>query len=705
MKESLVWVWFVVLLQIAAAKETKLLIDLMKHSITTPRFTDNPIYKVTNADYSEGPGELTEEGILKMQEQGVSLQNSFISDNKFLPDKFLPENFYHKTYSDEPSVMSAYSSMLGTYPESIAWTQHVSIDSSSNLGPFERDDELQVRRAMRLTDSPSKLTTRDITVWSEEEGRTFFNDPSINCPQLQRDFDSNLDLANKKYSQNGKYDDLYEDMSETFGIPQDKIDFKTAHLYLDDYITAKANGKQTPKFLEPGTTESLIKNYYKDYEYEGKYGPDTSNARVVSNNFFNYVMTSMYGKTQVDKGTIQNDHYSHLKYAQFIGNENALVAATKMLDIPVTRDPDFGSTLRFELYEAGGENYVKTTYEGKPVAIGGANDGIMKYDAFMKLLYQRLYFGNVNNYCKGQENIAANSYSKFDSYDEYLKSQHSEFRVAATTAKPIASSSTSTVTTSSSTSGSSVAASSSGSSAVTSSSRASSSSSASGAKAETTLRSSNSKDGWFSQGFVEVEQKATGPKVVEVVEPIVVERPRVVQTQLQSPPIYQPRVSAPVREPIMYERPVVQTYSAPAPAVRAPVAYSGGYEVSGSSARVIDVDFKKKAGWDRKPDNKCITKAPYDPRNTHECKVDIPYLHAVDLPQVIHDRQVIVVPDVRVEEKVRVQEKVVTEKPTEIHHIRIDNEPVAIAAPTMFAETIHEESGWPWWWWIPLLLL
>ena len=72
---------------------------------------------------------------------------------------------------------------------------------------------------------------------------------------------------------------------------------------------------------------------------------------------------------------------------------------------------------------------------------------------------------------------------------------------------------------------------------------------------------------------------------------------------------------------------------------------------------------------------------------------------------MIHDRQVIVVPDVRVEEKVRVQEKVVTEKPTEIHHIRIDNEPVAIAAPTMFAETIHEESGWPWWWWIPLLLL
>ena len=45
------------------------------------------------------------------------------------------------------------------------------------------------------------------------------------------------------------------------------------------------------------------------------------------------------------------------------------------------------------------------------------------------------------------------------------------------------------------------------------------------------------------------------------------------------------------------------------------------------------------------------------------------------------------------------------EKPTDIHHIKLEKEKAAaVGAPHMCAETIEEESGWPWWWWIPLLL-
>ena len=671
MKESLVLFWILVMLATVSPKQTKLVVDLMKHGATAPRYTANPIYSVTKSTYKEDPGELTDEGTIQMERHGKDLAQEFIVQNKFLPDTFQPENFYQKTYSDEPSVMSAYATMLGAYPDSVSWIQYSSIDSDSNAAPFAREEELEVRRALRLSTEPNRLTTREMTIWSEEEGQTFFNDPTSNCPQLQRDFDSHLDQANNKYSTNQKFDGLYEDMSETFGIPEDKLNFKTAHIYLDDYTTAKANNKPVPKFLDDGATNQQIKNYYHAYEYEGKFGGDTADARIVSNNFLNYVMTTMYGKVQVDKGNIDNDHYNHIKYSQFVGNENAMVAATKMLGITVDGDPDFASKLRFELYESQGEHYVKSTYDGKPFNLGGSSDGIMKYDDFMKNLYDRLYFGNLNSYCRGQEDISSNTFPTKSTYDEYLKSRNIEFRSAATAkAKPIQESST-------------VQASS-----VT-------------AKSESTLRSAKSdQSGYVQQGFFELAQVETRPepRVVEVVEPIYVERPRAAMAERR---VVQPRV-----ESMTVERPALATRQAAAyhqPAARASSYYSAGAaHESAKQADVIDIDVKKVAGWNIKPKNPCIKNEKYDPRNTHECTVDIPYLHSLELPQVIHDRQVVVVPQQVPVETVRVEEKLVTEKPTEIHHFKLEKE--AIGAPTQFHEKVTDKSGWPWWWWIPLLL-
>lgn len=599
MKESLVWIWFVLILQISFTKETKLLVDLMKHGITAPRYTQNSIYNITGNSYTEDVGELTERGIFQMEQHGAALQNEYIKANKFLPDTFQPENFYQKTYSDQPSVMSAYASMLGAYPDSVSWVEYQAIDSTSNnLAPFNREDETKVRTTMDLSTSPSSLTTRNLVVWSEEEGKSFFNDPASNCPQLQADFDTNLDTANAKYTKNQAFDDLYTDMNEGFGIEKDKLNFKTAHLYLDDYVTSKANGKTVPKLLQQETTDSKIKNYYKTYEFEGKYGTDTNDARVVANNFFNYLITSMYGKVQVDKGNLDNDHYDHLKYAQFIGNENAVVAAAKVLGIPVTSQPDFGSKLRFELYESQGEYFVQSTYDGQPISMGSSSDGIMKYDDFMNYIYKRLYFGNVNNYCRGQETISSHLYPSYDRYEDYLKSGNSEFRQTVSKA----------------------------------------------AGSETTLRSSStssttsstSNTGYIQQGFVEIEQNKETPQAIQIRQTTVAPTTtytttssagaqRVVQPALSTAYTGQSATrtsyaSAPMQATYAA---APQTYStaytaAPAVVPAARTAYmsapvqtakttqystSGAYSSQGAAAHVVEVDFQKYPGWDQKPEN------------------------------------------------------------------------------------------------------
>jgi len=91
--------------------------------------------------------------------------------------------------------------------------------------------------------------------------------------------------------------------------------------------------------------------------------------------------------------------------------------------------------------------------------------------------------------------------------------------------------------------------------------------------------------------------------------------------------------------------------------------------------------------------------AKYNPYETNEHKADIPFLHPVEVQQVIHDTRVVMVP--QPVPKQIIHEKLITEKPTEIHHIQLEKS----AAPVAFAEIAPAAAGWPWWWWIPLLLL
>ena len=641
------------------------MVDQIEHGITSPRYIDNPLYKVTNAKYDEFPGELTRPGIYQMEAIGKELRKEYIDQNKFLPNEFKPENFYLKTYRDQPSSLSSYATMLGAYPNSVAWIQYQSMGRGSAEAPFTKEEEADVRKALSLSDNPSRLSTRDVTIWAETDGRTFFNDPLNNCPQMHKEMNHNLDIANSKYTDNKRFEGMFEAMEKTLGIADETLTFKNAHLYLDDYATAEANNKPHPEFKEQIVADSYISNYYRRFYYEGKFGNDLNLARVSSNHFFSYLLTSMYGKYKVAKGEISNQHYEHLKYAQFVGNENSLIGLDKLLnDNPVDPilPPRFGSKYRFELFEDAGKYFVKTTMDGEPAKIKGATDGVMPYENFMKYIYSLLYFGNVDKYCSGQESLTGKDKPQEANYEKYIWEQHSELRGEQKTA------STQTKNT-----------------------------------------------GFTEQKFVEIEQRSE-PKVVEVVEPIVVSRPPP-RPQGQIIYNYQGEASANRREYISPPPPRQQYISAPPPPRQQytpappPPIYQNSYHTTQSTQRseytqepsFIDIVEKCKAlEVQAKP---APAKAvQYNMYETLEHKVDIPYLHPVDIPQVIHDTKYVVVP--KAVPKAVIHEKLITEKPTEIHHIKIDMEEAApIAAPVQFAEVVPEKAGWPWWWWIPLLLL
>ena len=325
--------------------------------------------------------------------------------------------------------------MLGTYPDSVSWIQFQAMGSGTTTAPYTREEEIGVRRGLSLTDSPNQMSTREVSEWSEIDDRTFFKNPSVDCSQLQKDFTTNLDAANQKYTTNKQFEGLYEDMASTLSISKDKLNFKTAHLYLDDYVVGQANKREVPAFPEQVLEDQRIKNYYKTFEYEGEYGNSNSVARVVSHNFLNYVLTTMYGKVQSLKRNIDNSHYQNLKYSQFVGNENLLVASNRMLGVDPQDPPKFGDNLRFELYDSQGQYYVKTTENGNPVRFAGTSDGVLSFEAFSNFVYQQLYFGNVEKYCRGEEDPTKNAYPVHSTYEEYLKTKNLEFSVVETASK------------------------------------------------------------------------------------------------------------------------------------------------------------------------------------------------------------------------------------------------------------------------------
>ena len=446
--------------------------------------------------------------------------------------------------------------MLGAYPSSVSWIQFQAMGSGAAVAPYTRDEEIGLRRTLSLTDAPSQMSTREVAEWSEINDRTFFNYPAAGCSQLQKDFTSNLDAANQKYTSSKQFEGLYQDMASTLGVSRDKLNFKTAHVYLDDYVVGQANKRQVPVFPEQALEDQRIKDYYKTFEYEGQLGSSNSVARVVSHSFLNYVLTTMYGKVQSLKQNIDNSHYQNLKYSQFVGNENLLAASNRMLGADPQGPPKFGDNLRFELYESQGQYYVKTTQNGSPVRFAGTSDGVLSFEAFSNFVYQQLYFGNVDRYCSGEEDPTKNAYPVYSTYEEYLKAKNSEFSVVKAAQKPV------TV-----------------------------------AKAQTAPKQTTNKDdGWYEQGFVEVEQKKSAPRVVEVVEPTYVAQPRPApqRAYYERRPEYVHQQRAPV---------YTQQYQAAAPAYSQPRQAAAPVSQPASFSKMVETsDYVFPTAVQHKPE-------------------------------------------------------------------------------------------------------
>jgi len=213
--------------------------------------------------------------------------------------------------------------------------------------------------------------------------------------------------------------DLFPQLASTFGRSRNKVTFESAYKYLDDYLVAKRLGKKYPKFSDQASIDRLIEDYERDYFYEGLVG-GSEIPRVVATPLINYAMLNTYAKSQEAQGKIRDSQIHQLKHSHFFANEMAFAAFLKALGKPQSEAPQGGENFRVELFETNNQNFVSVSLNGKPMNLAGSNHGIFELDDFLKNIYPKMYFGDIDDVCVGREEISLNVFPKCQDYMDYL---------------------------------------------------------------------------------------------------------------------------------------------------------------------------------------------------------------------------------------------------------------------------------------------
>ena len=206
-----------------------------------------------------------------MSKLGRTTRESYIEKNGLLSNQFNPEEFSIRSANDERSVLSAYAYLLGLYPESIKNPKLVSPSSGKDIDqPFTQEQLETLRTDLGLDKVP--IYGPDPKIFVEQNDRVLFSSVQDACSGLRPLMQEQVGEVTPEFDNPyGKH--LYDDMAHAMKIPRNEIKFSNAYKWLDEYICAKAEGRD-PKYdwKSKDETEDRIRRYYRDYMIQGELG-------------------------------------------------------------------------------------------------------------------------------------------------------------------------------------------------------------------------------------------------------------------------------------------------------------------------------------------------------------------------------------------------------------------------------------------------
>ncbi|CAI2387780.1 unnamed protein product [Moneuplotes crassus] len=358
----------------------------------TPLYRDQ-VYNITKNNYGQEPNMITLTGLRNAFNQGEKFRDYYTNDHPyFLSPRYVPSEYFIRTFTDNPGIMSAYAFMLGGHPSQLDGLGLVrEKDDSAPLKDNHIDD---ARRALYLDRAEAKAMPAYIHTGNADG--FFFRDIKKMYPGLQDDFNYNLKQAASEFET--KYGErLYKRLSFLMGRNIEEISFDSVAQFLDDYICAFANGKATTPFDFNEDMMDLIETYYYYLIHHGLLR-DPSLNKVISHPFLYSLLREILFKAQ-DLTEISRWEGPCVtsKVSLAFGNRLTYLAAlrTLNLDDEITYNPGWGDQLTFELYQEAGEWFVKI-YKNNELVRSISKDGRIPLEEFKHYVCSRLYYGNLD---------------------------------------------------------------------------------------------------------------------------------------------------------------------------------------------------------------------------------------------------------------------------------------------------------------------
>lgn len=353
------------------AKDNALFISsLISDGERTPLFTDNAEYASVNQNYGKQSGKITYVGERNLYKLGESARNRFESTG-VLPTNYDPKTIFIRCPNDNASILSGYSYAMGLYPTTLEGVDLLTGFSDLSNLPVNEKEVNSVRDEIGIT--KPQCGDQRLDIYPGNSDREYLIKPNKLYPGLKDSIKNNMNKARVEFE--GKYrTKLYDSLAKAMNKNPTNINFENAVLYLDDYITAKANGQQVPYTLD-SQTESLVDEYYTYYFERGLFG-DATLTRVFTSSYFTNLGKELLAKhAALTDGRNADRFVRALKHAVHVSNDQTFAAVMHQLGERHGPRPSFARQVDWILFERGGEFYVKAESAGRPLRLeGNANE-------------------------------------------------------------------------------------------------------------------------------------------------------------------------------------------------------------------------------------------------------------------------------------------------------------------------------------------
>ena len=350
------------------------LFQVSRHGARTPIER----YEWSVSEWPEGQGELTREGMSQSYILGNEFRERYLVAAKVTSQTFNLSEVYVRSTDYPRTIMSAQALLMGLFPKGPKLSKSV---ATRAVPPFPIENVLAQVEALGESALPHNFQPVPVEIVQIEEDYMLLGFSKA-CPKM-KDIVMQVQHTAEYLDKVSNYsNELKHHLAEVLGK---EMDMEEAAWVADILKTTLFHGLSIPEGIDVSTMEALgeVLSYCNSYIFE------SGGAHLATSEFYKQMITVFDGL---------NSGKSTRKWSIYLGHDTTIIGILKALDVWDGKNPDFASTVVFELHKSSGELYVKLWYNDRILHIGECGEEC-SFEVFKEMI-QTWIVPDIHEACK-----------------------------------------------------------------------------------------------------------------------------------------------------------------------------------------------------------------------------------------------------------------------------------------------------------------